>query len=149
MSLINPNMGFFRYFVLMNRMSGVCLCWHVCVFWCAECPCWWDMCLWEHVWFWLWHCVCMCFCVVYQLVGWLWVQRTLARVALQCVDYFLPYIVMAGHVVSPVVAGGQQCSSLLAPLSHTKTRPQALLVGITWISAQIRATSMPERNHNN
>lgn len=91
----------------------------------------------------------MCVCVVYQLVEWLWVQRTLDGVALQCVDYFLPYIVMTGHVVSPVVAGGQQCSSLLAPLPRAKTRTQALLVGITWISPQIRPTSMPERNHNN
>lgn len=81
--------------------------------------------------------------------GWVAVQRTLARVVFLCVDYFLPYIAMARHVVSPVVAGGQQCSSLLAPLFHTKTRTQALLVGITWISAQIRATSVPESNHNN
>lgn len=44
-------------------------------------------------------------------------QGASARVALRCVDYFLPYIAMTGHVVSPVVAGGQQCSSLLAPLS--------------------------------
>lgn len=44
----------------------------------------------------------MCVCVVYQLVG-----VAVAWVAMQCVDYFLPYIAMTGHVVSPVVAGGQ------------------------------------------
>lgn len=35
--------------------------------------------------------------------GW----AAVARVAMQCVDYFLPYIEMTGHVVSPVMAGGQ------------------------------------------
>lgn len=73
-------------------------------------------------------CVCMCVRVVYQLVGW------------RCgvFDYFLPYIAMTGHVVSPVVAGGQQRSSLLAPLpSLSKTRTQVLPVGITWVSPYV------------
>lgn len=62
------------------------------------------------------ECMCECACVVYQLVRRRWVQGTSARVALRCVDYFLPYIAMTGHVVSPVVVDGQWCSSLLAPL---------------------------------
>lgn len=56
-------------------------------------------------------CVHVCVCVVYQLVG-----LSVARMAMQYVDYFLPYIAMTDHVVSPVVVSGQQWSSLLAPL---------------------------------
>lgn len=44
---------------------------------------------------------------------------TSARMVFQCVECFLPYIAMADYVVSPVVAGGQECRSLLAPLPRS------------------------------
>lgn len=69
----------------------------------------------------------------------------MAGVAMRCVDYFLPYIAMTGHVVSPVVAGGQQCSPLLAPLPLSKTRTQVLPVGITWVSPYVFRPSCEER----
>lgn len=75
-----------------------------------------QVCLGVHVWVWLWHCVRMCPCVVYQLVRRQSVQGTWAGMAFQCVECFLPYIAMTDYVVSPVVAGGQERSSRLAPL---------------------------------
>lgn len=72
-------------------------------------------------------CECGCGIVCCLPAGW----AAVARVAMQCVGCFLPYIAMTGHVVSPVVAGGQQCNSLLAPLPLSKTRTQLLLVEIT------------------
>lgn len=130
-----PNMCFFP--VLMNK------CWsHLCVR-CVS----------------LQASICVCVCVrmpllvrqvslsacasaavalcVHELcclpAGW----AAVAGVAMRCVDYFLPYIAMTGHVVSPVVAGGQQCSSLHAPLPLSKTRTQVLPVGITWVSPYV------------
>lgn len=67
----------------------------------------------------VWHCVCVCAYVVYQLVRRQSVQGTSARMVFQCVECFLPYIAMADYVVSPVVAGGQECRSLLAPLPRS------------------------------
>lgn len=76
-------------------------------------------------------CVHVCLCCL--PAGWV----VVARVAMWCVDYFLPYIAMTGHVVSPVVARGQQCSSLLAPHPLSKTRTRVLPVGITWVSPYV------------
>lgn len=108
--------------VEVTCVSGVCapasiyVC--VCVFWCVlargtsvserMCKC---------------GCGNMCVCVVYQLAGRRRRRRrrwTGWRCSV-CVDYFLPYIAMTGHVVSPVVADGQQCSSLLAPLPLSRS----------------------------
>lgn len=48
-----------------------------------------------------WGNICVCVCCL--PAGW----AAVARAAMRCVEYFLPYIAMTGHVVSPVVPGGQ------------------------------------------
>lgn len=117
--------------VEVTCVSGVCLCKHLSVCVCVRMPL-------------LVRQVSLSACAsaavalcVHELcclpAGW----AAVAGVAMRCVDYFLPYIAMTGHVVSPVVAGGQQCSSLHAPLPLSKTRTQVLPVGITWVSPYV------------